>query len=70
MASLTGSVGKIIHGTATSLIEKQVSSKISSAITTVVESTFGVIDDALRIVQDVTAPDDATNAPEPRGDSS
>jgi hypothetical protein len=70
MASLLDSVGRIVHETATSLIERQVTTKIAAAVTTVVETGFGVIDDALKIVQDATAPDDATKPPEPRGNDS
>lgn len=70
MASLTGSVGKIIHGTATSLIENQVTSKVSAAITTAVESGFSVVDDMLKVVQDVSAPEKQTKSSKSRGSSS
>lgn len=67
MTSLTDSLGRIIHETASSLLEKQVSSKISAAITTVVESGFGVVDDALKVVRDVTAPEEDKPPPQDDG---
>jgi hypothetical protein len=70
MSSLTSSVGKFIHGTATSLIKNQVTSKISTTITTVVESGFSVVDDMLAVVRDLSAPDNETKPPESRGGSS
>jgi hypothetical protein len=70
MSSLTGSVGKIIHGTATSLIENQVTSKISATITTVVESGFSVVNDMLKVVQDLTTPDKETKPPKSSDGSS
>lgn len=58
MASLTDSVGKLIHGAATALIDNEVPSKISTAIATVAEAGFGAVNDALKVVQEMTAPAD------------
>lgn len=59
MASLTGSIGKLIYGTATALIDNEVPAKVSSAITTAVSAGFGTLTDVLKVVQEMSAPADA-----------
>jgi hypothetical protein len=60
MATILDSIGKLVHGTATSLIDNQVTDKLADAINTAVKSGFDVIKDTLKVVQDMTKPADDT----------
>ncbi|HWA46560.1 MAG TPA: hypothetical protein VHA10_25300 [Hypericibacter adhaerens] len=56
MASILDSVGKLVHGAATSLIDNQVPDKLADVIGTAVKSGFDVITDSLKVIQDITKP--------------
>jgi hypothetical protein len=61
MATILDSVGKLVHGTATSILDNQITDKLSDAINTAVKSGFDVIRDSLKVVQDLTKPADDGN---------
>jgi hypothetical protein len=63
MASLFGSIGNLIHDTAQALIDAQLTTKMSDMVTGFVSSGFGVVNDSIKIVRDITAPP----APPPPG---
>jgi hypothetical protein len=63
MASLTSSIGRIIHGTANSILENDVPGKIAEAITTTVKSGISVVEDAVKVVRDLTKPEDDAQPP-------
>ncbi len=56
MATIFGSIQKLIHDTAQSLLDNNVTGDMSNMVTKLVTSGFGVVDDALKVVRDVTAP--------------
>ena len=60
MASILDSVGKLVHGTVSSLIDNQVTDKLADTINTAVKSGFDVIKDSLKVVQDLTKPAEDT----------
>jgi hypothetical protein len=61
MATILDSVGKLVHGTATTILDNQITDKLSDAINTAVKSGFDVIRDSLKVVQDLTKPADDGN---------
>jgi hypothetical protein len=61
MATILDSVGTLVHGTATSILDNQITDKLSDAINTAVKSGFDVIRDSLKVVQDLTKPADDGN---------
>jgi hypothetical protein len=61
MATILDSVGKLVHGTATSILDNQITDKLSDALNTAVKSGFDVIRDSLKVVQDLTKPADDGN---------
>jgi len=60
MATILDAIGKLVHGTATSLIDNQVPDKLADAINTAIKSGFDAIRDSLKVVQDLTKPADET----------
>ena len=60
MATILDSIGKLVHGTATSLIDNQVPDKLADAINTAIKAGFDAIRDSLKVVQDLTKPADET----------
>jgi hypothetical protein len=46
----------LIHDTAQALIDSDITTKVSDMYTGFVSSGFGVVNDTLKIVRDVTAP--------------
>ena len=63
MATLFGSVQGLIHDTASALVDKQIASKLSNTVTGFVSSGFGIVDDTLKIVRDLSAPPPAQPQP-------
>jgi hypothetical protein len=66
MASILDSVGKLVHGTTTALLDNKVPDRLSDVITTAVKSGFDVIRDSLKVIQDLTKPAE-TAPPKRRG---
>jgi Holliday junction resolvasome RuvABC ATP-dependent DNA helicase subunit len=52
--AMLGPLNKIINETTTELLNKQVNSAIADVLTTLVKTTFGVADDLLKRVQELT----------------
>jgi hypothetical protein len=63
MATIFGSVQKLIHDTAQSLLDNNVTADMSNMVTSFVSSGFGVVIDTLKVVRDVTAPAPPPPAP-------
>jgi hypothetical protein len=55
MATIFGSIGTLIHDTANSLVEKKIMTKMSDMYAGFVAAGFGILDDTLKVVRDVTA---------------
>lgn len=58
MATILGTVSQVIHDTSASLIDNQITKKVSDVITSSVTSGFEVVDDVLKIVKDLTEQQD------------
>ncbi len=57
MASILGSVGQVVHDASTALIDNQITKKVSDLVTSSVKSSFDIVEDILKIVQDLTKQD-------------
>ena len=55
MATIVGSVRGLIHDTAGALIDNQIPTKLGTAVTDLVTASFGIVNDVLKVIQDVTA---------------
>jgi len=56
MASFLGPIGRLIHSTAGTLIDNQVTSRLSTTVNDLVTSGFKVVEEVLKVAQDLTAP--------------
>jgi hypothetical protein len=56
MATIFGSIETLIHDSTQAVIDSHITTKMSDMFTGFVTSGFGIVDDALKIVRDVTAP--------------
>lgn len=56
MATILGSLETLIHDTTQALIDSQITTKVSDMYTGFISSGFGVVDDTLKVVRDITAP--------------
>lgn len=65
MASIFGSIESLIHDTAQALIDAQITTKVSDMYTGFVSSGFGVVNDTLKVVRDITAPSPPAPPPGP-----
>jgi hypothetical protein len=54
----------LIYSTASSLIDNQVTTRLSTTVGELVTAGFKVVEDVLKVAQDLTAPD-ATQASQP-----
>lgn len=68
MASFLGSIGQLIHGAATTLIDNQVTTRLATAATDLVTTGFKVVEDVLKVAQDLTAPEAAQPSQPEEGD--
>jgi len=68
MASLLSPLGQLIHSTASSLIDNQVTSRLSSSVTDLVTTGFKTVEEVLKVVQDLTAPAAAQPSQPEQGD--
>lgn len=64
MPGVLGSVGRLIHDTSTALVDNQIPTKIGQVFTGFIASGVAVTEDVLKVVADVSNPDDAPD-PEP-----
>ena len=65
MASIFGSIESLIHDTAQALIDANITTKVSDMYTSFVTSGFGVVNDTLKVVRDITAPPAPPAPPSP-----
>jgi hypothetical protein len=65
MATIFGSIETLIHDTAQALIDNQIATKMSDMYTGFVSSGFGIVDDTLKIVRDITTTPPAPPPPGP-----
>ena len=63
MASIFGSIEGLIHDTADALIKSDITTKVSNMYTGFVSAGFGVVNDSLKVVRDVTAPPPSPPSP-------
>lgn len=63
MATILGPVGQTVHDAAGALIDNQIPKKLSDSVTGFVAAGFGIVDDVLKIVRDLTQPDAAVSQP-------
>ena len=52
--SILGPLNKVINDTTTEIISSQLTAKVAGILTTVISSSFSIVDDALTRVQDST----------------
>jgi hypothetical protein len=62
MASIFGSIEDLIHDTADKLVQSDITTKVSDMYTGFISSGFGLVNESLKIVRDITAP---TTPPKP-----
>lgn len=65
MASIFGSIESLIHDTAQALIDNQIATKVSDMYTGFVSSGFGIVNDTIKVVRDITAPVPPAPPPSP-----
>jgi hypothetical protein len=56
MATIFGSIGSLIHDTADAIIQNQITTKVSDMYTGFVSAAFGIVNDSLKVVRDITTP--------------
>jgi hypothetical protein len=67
MATLMSMVGRTIHRTANSLLENDVPTKIADALASTAKSGMSVVEEAVKVVRDVTKPEAETPPPDNDG---
>lgn len=67
MATLVSMVGRTIHRTANSLLENDVPTKIADALASTARSGMSVVEEAVKVVRDVTEPEAETPPPDSDG---
>jgi hypothetical protein len=55
MATILGSIATLIHDTAQALIDNQIPTKMANMSTSYLTAGFGIVDDSLKVLRDVTA---------------
>ena len=68
MASFLGPIGQLIHSTASTLIDNQVTSRLSSTVGELITTGFKVVEEVLKVAQDLTAPEPAQPSPPEPGE--
>jgi hypothetical protein len=66
MATILGPVGQLLHDGAAALIDNQIPKKVSDSVSSFMTSGFGIVNDVLVIVRDLTKSDPAANPPPPQ----
>jgi hypothetical protein len=56
MATIFGSIEALIHDSTQAVIDSQITTKMAAMVSGFISSGFGIVDDALKIVRDVSAP--------------
>lgn len=68
MASFLGPIGQLIHSAATTLIDNQVTTRLSTTVGEFVATGFKAVEEVLKVAQDLTAPDAAQPSQPEEGD--
>jgi hypothetical protein len=55
MATIFGSIETLIHDSTQAVIDSNITAKMSDMFTGFVSSGFGIVDEGLKIVRDITA---------------
>jgi hypothetical protein len=56
MANIFGSIETLIHDTADALLQSEITKKMSDMYSGFISAGFGVVDQSLKVVRDVTSP--------------
>ena len=64
--AILDSIGTLIHDTADALVQSQITKKMSDMYSGFISAGFGVVDDSLKVVRDVTSPAPPPPPPPPR----
>lgn len=59
MATVLGSVNKLINQTSTQILENHIPQKMADMVNTVVNTGFQIVEDVLKITQDLTKASDS-----------
>jgi hypothetical protein len=54
--AILDSVGTLIHDTADALVKSEITKKMSDMYSGFISAGFGVVDESLKVVRDVTSP--------------
>jgi hypothetical protein len=68
MASLLSPLSQLIHTTASTLIDNQVTTRLSASVGELVTTGFKVVEEVLKVAQDLTAPAPAQPSQPEQGD--
>lgn len=63
MATILGPVGQVVHDAAAALIDNQIPKKLADSVSGFAASGFGIVNDVLTIVRDLTDPGAAASQP-------
>lgn len=63
MATILQPLQQLVHDTAGALVDNKIPGKISDSVTGFVSAGFGIVNDVLGIVRDVTKPEAAEAKP-------
>jgi hypothetical protein len=55
VATIFGSIETLIHDTAQALIDNQIPTKMANMSTSYLIAGFGIVDDTLKVLRDITA---------------
>jgi hypothetical protein len=56
MMAILDSIGTLIHDTADALVQSEITKKMSDMYSGFISAGFGVVDESLKVVRDVTSP--------------
>lgn len=56
MATIFGAIEELIHDTTDAVIQSNITTKLSDMYTNFVSAAFGIVNDSLKIVRDITTP--------------
>lgn len=59
MTPFSKTVGQLIHSTVSTLIDNQVTSRLTATVNDLITTGFKVVEEILKVAQDLTAPDPA-----------
>jgi hypothetical protein len=65
MATIFGSIETLIHDTADALVQSQITKKMADMYSGFISAGFGVVDESLKVVRDVTSSSPPPPPPKP-----